>query len=177
LREPEARLPHPEAAERSAMNPFEVQKKMFEEWERNLASYLDKTMRQPEFMQLVGRNLELAMTLQGAVKGHVQKALKALAVPTEEELAGLYRTVNDLESRMLDLEEELEDLKEAAGAAAGGASPDPGEPPGGEGRAPARPAAKARRARGKATAAKPAARKAAPRRPASPKAGASRRGR
>ncbi len=96
------------------MNPFEMQKKMYEEWEKNLGKYLESTMRQPEFMKLVGRNLEATLDLQGAVKGHLQKALKTLAIPTEAELEGLYRTVNQLETKVLDLEEALEDLRDRA---------------------------------------------------------------
>lgn len=96
------------------MNPFEMQKKMYEEWEKNLGKYLESTMRQPEFMKLVGRNLEATLDLQGAVKGHLQKALKTLAIPTEAELEGLYRTVNQLETKVLDLEEALEDLRDQA---------------------------------------------------------------
>lgn len=148
------------------MNPFEIQKKMFEEWERNLASYLEKTMRQPEFMQLVGRNLEMATTLQGAVKGHVQKALKALSVPTEEELTGLYRTVNDLETRMLDLEEQLEDLAPPR-AAAPAAAPAPqvkrAASKQANRKAGRKPAAAKKPAARKPAATKPAAKKTAPR--------------
>lgn len=94
------------------MNPFEQQKKLFEQWEKNLAQYLESTMRQPEFMKLVGKNLEATLDVQGAVKRQVKQTLKALSIPTDEDLGGLYRTVNDLETKVLDLQEEVEDLQD-----------------------------------------------------------------
>lgn len=93
-------------------NPIEFQKKMFEEWEKSLGKYLEDTMRQPEFMKMVGKNLSTSMDFQGALKKNLQKWLKTWDVPTHDELAGLYKTVNSLESRVLDLEDINEDLRE-----------------------------------------------------------------
>jgi hypothetical protein len=98
------------------VNLLEMNKKLFEEWEKNLGRYLEETMRQPEFMKLVGKNLESTLDLQTAVKTQVRKTLRSLSIPTDAELSSLYETVNNLESRLLDMEESLEDLGAAAPA-------------------------------------------------------------
>ena len=74
------------------MNPFEMQKQMFQEWEKNLGKYLEATMRQPEFMKIVGKNLEATMDFQGAVKKQLQKALRAGGIPTDAQLAEMIAT-------------------------------------------------------------------------------------
>jgi uncharacterized protein YukE len=93
-----------------AFNPFDVQKQMMQEFEKNLAQYLDKTMRDPEFMKLVARAMEANLDMRGLLKQNLAPALKALDVPTGDSLAEFFRTVHDLESRLLDLEEVVEDL-------------------------------------------------------------------
>lgn len=98
------------------MNPFEMQKQMYEQWEKNLGKYIEETMRQPEFMKLVGRNLEATLDLQATIKKNLRSTLKTLSIPTEQDLEGLYRSVNDLESRSLDIEEAVEDLRDELAA-------------------------------------------------------------
>jgi polyhydroxyalkanoate synthesis regulator phasin len=125
------RCKEPPAEEGDRVNPFEYQKRLMEQFEKNLASYFEKLMREPSTMQVVTRNLAVSLDLAAAIKKQVHDFLEALAIPTEKDMARLYETVNRLESRVLDLEDELGRLRSGggergargAGARAGGAVP------------------------------------------------------
>jgi len=93
-----------------AFDPFEMQKKMMSEWEKNLGKYIEKTMRQPEFMKLVAANMSSTLDLQAAIKKQTQSLLKNLSLATEDDLARLFETMNAVESRVLDIEERLDSM-------------------------------------------------------------------
>ena len=95
-----------------SFNPFDMQKQMFAEFEKNLGEYVQKTMREPTFMKLVAKNMATNLDVRTVVKKQLEKMLHSLDVPTQESMANLYRTVHDLETRMLDLEEKIEDLED-----------------------------------------------------------------
>ena len=99
-----------------SFNPFDMQKQMFAEFEKNLGEYVQKTMREPVFMKLVAKNMATNLDVRTVVKKQLEKMLQSLDVPTQESMANLYRTVHDLETRMLDLEEKIEDLEEELAA-------------------------------------------------------------
>ena len=107
-----------------SFDPFEYQKKMVQEWEKNLAKYMDKTMRDPGFMQLMSRNLGTSLDVQKMVKDQMQKGLAGLSIPTSEDLKKIYTVLNRVESLLLDLEERVQDL-EARDAREGEATPAP----------------------------------------------------
>jgi BMFP domain-containing protein YqiC len=94
-----------------SFDPFEYQKKMVQEWEKNLAKYMDKTMRDPGFMQLVSRNLGTSLDVQKVVKDQMQKGLAGLSIPTSEDLKKVFTVLNRVESLLLDLEERVTDLE------------------------------------------------------------------
>lgn len=85
---------------------------MFAEFEKNLGEYLQKTMRDPTFMKMVAKNMSTNLDMRSVVKKQLDSMLQTLDVPTQESMANLYRTVHNLETRMLDLEEEVEELSD-----------------------------------------------------------------
>lgn len=94
-----------------SFDPFEYQKKMVQEWEKNLAKYMDKTMRDPGFMQLMSRNLGTSLDVQKVVKDQMQKGLAGLSIPTSEDLKKIYTVLNRMETLLLDLEERVQDIE------------------------------------------------------------------
>ncbi len=102
------------------MNPLEFQmemsKKMFSEWEKNMGEYFDKTLRDQGFLKLVSQNLSQSLDFQGEMQKQMGTVLKAFSIPTEESMQGLYKTVNNLERRMLDLEEKIDQLEDTLAA-------------------------------------------------------------
>lgn len=104
-------------------NPFEMPKAMFAEFEKGLGAYLEKTMRDPAFMKLVSKNMVASLDVQALVKKNMAQVLETMDVPTNATLAGLYQTVHNLETRLLDLEEKVEDLEAQAARAVAPAKP------------------------------------------------------
>lgn len=93
-------------------DPFSMQKKMFDEWEKSTAEYVDKVMRDPSFMKTISQNMGTTLDMQDAIKQQTNKVLESMNVPTEDSLDGLYKTVHNLETRMLDFEEKIDDLSD-----------------------------------------------------------------
>ena len=96
-----------------AFNPFEFQRQMFTEFEKSMAEYLQKTMRDPEFMKLVAQGMQGALDYRGTMKVQIEQVLKTLQLPTEASQEKLYGTLHDMESRVLDLEEQVLDLRQS----------------------------------------------------------------
>jgi outer membrane biosynthesis protein TonB len=80
-------------------------------------------MREPAFMQLVARQMEGSLDLRGLVRSQFEKAAKSLNIPTEDSMSGLYQTVHNLETRLLDLEEKLDEFFEIIGSLKPGPAP------------------------------------------------------
>ena len=104
-------------------NPLDMYKQTMAEFEKGLGDYLQKTMREPAFMQLVARNMEGSLDLRGIVRAQIEKAAKSLSIPTEDSMTGLYQTVHNLETRLLDLEEKLDEFFEIIGSLTPGGVP------------------------------------------------------
>lgn len=92
-------------------NPFELQRKMLGEYEKAMGEFLQTMMRDPAFMRLVAQGMGSALDFQAVTKGQIAGALEAMQLPTPEAVEKLYDTVHRLETRVLDLEEEIADLR------------------------------------------------------------------
>ena len=92
------------------LNPFEIQRQMFTEFEKSFGDYFQKMMREPAFMQLVAQNMNGAMDLRALTKAQVESTLEMLQLPSSETIEKLYETIHQLESKVLDLEEQVEDV-------------------------------------------------------------------
>lgn len=101
-----------------AFNPFEFQRQMFVEFEKSMGEYLQKTMRDPEFMKLMARGMDGALDYRGVMKTQIEATLKTLQLPTEESQEKLYATIHGMETRLLNLEEEVQDLRDTVLSAA-----------------------------------------------------------
>lgn len=94
-----------------AFNPFDFQRQMFMEFEKTMGEYLQKTMRDPEFMKLMAKGMDGALDYRGAMKTQIEATLKTLQLPTEASQEKLYQTLHGMETRVLDLEEEVQGLR------------------------------------------------------------------
>lgn len=91
-------------------NPFDLQRQMLAEYEKAMGELLEKTMRDPAFMRLVAQSMGSALDMQALTRTQIEAALESLQLPTPEMVEKLYDTIHRLESRVLDLEEQVEDL-------------------------------------------------------------------
>jgi len=91
---------------------IDLQRRMYETWERNFGDYLEATLRDPNYLALVGRWWQLSFDWLDLSRACVRPWMQAADVPTNRTLDGLYRSVHDLEMRLLELEERLDDCRQ-----------------------------------------------------------------
>jgi hypothetical protein len=91
------------------MNPWELWKKGFEAWEKTTAEYLEVVLKSPAVLGPAGSLLTAAMKTKSASDRAVASLWGALGLPTKRDQERALHKLNTLESRLLDLEERLED--------------------------------------------------------------------
>ena len=93
------------------MNPWDLWKKSFDAWETATASYLEKVLANPSVLGPAGAMLTAAMKTKAASDRAVAAWWSSWGLPTRRDQERALHKLNQLESRMLDLEEKLEDSK------------------------------------------------------------------
>ena len=91
------------------MNPWELWKKGFEAWEKTTADYLENVMRSPAVLEPAGGLLTAAMKAKVMTDKAVASWWGAWGLPTKRDQERALHKLNSLESRLLDLEEQIED--------------------------------------------------------------------
>jgi BMFP domain-containing protein YqiC len=99
-------------------DPFDINRKLFSEWEKKLAEFMDKRMRDPDFMSLVGKGISTSMDAKSAFDARMDEWFKSLNLPTRHDLERVWTTLNNLETRVIDIEDRLEALESGQRAAA-----------------------------------------------------------
>lgn len=96
-------------------DPFEINRKMFSEWEKKLAEFMDQRMRDPDFMNLVGKGISTSMDAKSAFDKRMEEWFRTLNLPTRHDLEKVWTTLNNLETRVIDIEDRLSALEENSG--------------------------------------------------------------
>jgi len=99
------------------MNPWDMWKKGFEVWEKATADYLDNVMRNPVVLGPAGNLLTVAMKTKAATDRAVANWWGVMGLPTKRDQERALHKLNTLESRILDLEDQLADERDARAAA------------------------------------------------------------
>jgi len=84
-------------------------KKGFDAWEATTARVLDRALRSPILLEPGGAAITVAMKARAASHRAVSQCWSALGLPTRRDQDRVLHTLNQLESRLIDLEEQLED--------------------------------------------------------------------
>jgi len=84
----------------------------FDAWERTTASYLDGMLRNKAMLQPAGAMLTAVMKTKAATDRAVAAWWGAVGLPTKRDQERSLHRINQLESRVLDLQEQLEDALE-----------------------------------------------------------------
>lgn len=89
------------------MNPWDVYKKFFNAWENATAQYMEQVLKSPLLLEPAGAWLSAAM--KAKVKGDQLAAdwWGGLGLPTKRDQERTLHKLNQLESKLLDLEERL----------------------------------------------------------------------
>jgi hypothetical protein len=97
-------------------------KKGFDAWEGATAQYLEHWLRSPLVLGPAGAMLTALFKTRAAGDQALEAWWSALGLPTRRDQERSLHALNQLQSRILDLEEALEDLRARAGHPAEGAT-------------------------------------------------------
>ena len=86
-------------------------KKSFAAWESATARYLEQVMSNPAVLEPAGAMLTAAMKTKTATDRAIASWWAALGLPTRRDQERALHKLNQLESRLLDLEEQLAERK------------------------------------------------------------------
>jgi len=87
-------------------------KKGFDAWESKTAEWLELWMKSPLVLEPMGAALSASMRLKAARERAMAAWWAAMGLPTKVDQERTLHALNQLESRLLDLEERLETMSE-----------------------------------------------------------------
>ena len=93
------------------MNPWQFWKSGFDKWEGATAEYLDGVLRNPSVLGPAGNLMTLAMKTKAATDRAVSQWWGAIGLPTKRDQERALHALNQIQSRLIDLEEKLADLE------------------------------------------------------------------
>ncbi|MBN4059253.1 hypothetical protein JYT22_01215 [Endomicrobium sp. AH-315-J14] len=94
---------------------WESYKKSFYAWENATAKYLEVWMKSPLVLEPMGACMTAAMKSKAKSDRAVAKAWGAMGLPTKRDQERTLHALNEIQSRLIDLEEQLEQQAEAQG--------------------------------------------------------------
>lgn len=90
------------------MNPWEIYKKWFAAWENATANYMETVLKSPLVLEPSGAWLTALMKAKSSTDKAAAGFWGTLGLPTKRDQERALHKLNQLESRLLDLEEKLE---------------------------------------------------------------------
>lgn len=93
------------------MSPWKLWKQMFDAWEGATAEYMDQVVRSPALLEPSGAWLTAMMRLKAASDDVAAACWGAVGLPTRRDQERTLHLLNQLHSRIIDLEERLEDAQ------------------------------------------------------------------
>jgi hypothetical protein len=88
---------------------WDTWKKGFDSWEGATAKLFESVLKSPMVLEPAGSALTAAMKAKTARDQAIAKAWAALGLPTRRDQERILHALNQIQSRLLDLEEKLED--------------------------------------------------------------------
>jgi hypothetical protein len=94
------------------MGPWKIWKSGFDRWESATAEYLDQALQSPAFLGPTGTLLKAVMQSKSATNKAMARGWNKLGLMSREDQDKALHRINQLESLVMDLREEIEDLRE-----------------------------------------------------------------
>ena len=94
---------------------WDMWKKGFDAWENATANYLEVVLKSPLMMTPAGMMLSMAMRSKARMDKAVAHAWGTVGLPSKRDQERTLHQLNQIQSRLLDLEEKLDDLKKSEG--------------------------------------------------------------
>jgi hypothetical protein len=89
------------------MNPWKHYKKWFYAWEGATAKYLETVLQSPLVLEPAGAWLSAALRMKTAGDQAMAQSWGALGLPTKRDQERTLHALNQIQSRLIDLEERL----------------------------------------------------------------------
>ncbi len=93
------------------MNPSKTWKRAFDAWESTTARYLEAVAKNPLILRPAGLMLTAVMRSKAASDKAAATWWGSLGLPTKRDQERLLHAVNQLESRLIDLEDQLAETR------------------------------------------------------------------
>lgn len=92
---------------------WETWKKGFDTWEQKTAEMMESMLKSPMVLQPMGNMLTATMKMKAASDKAVAQWWAMMGLPTRRDQERTLHALNQLNSRLIDLEEKLADLERA----------------------------------------------------------------
>ena len=96
------------------MMGWDLFKKSFDAWENATAKYLETVMKSPLVLEPAGAMMTAFMKQKAATDAALAKAWGAAGLPTKRDQERTLHALNQIQSRLIDLEERLEAQSKSA---------------------------------------------------------------
>jgi hypothetical protein len=90
---------------------WQAWKRGFAAWEQSTSQYMDKLLQNPGVLGPAGAMLTAAMKTKAAADRALEAWWTAWGLPTRRDQERALHKLNQLESRMMDLEEQLQEIE------------------------------------------------------------------
>lgn len=90
------------------MNLWDTWKKGFYSWENTTAQHLETVLKSPLVLEPSGALLSVALKVKAAADRRAEAVWGALGLPTKRDQERTLHALNQIQSRLLDLEEKLD---------------------------------------------------------------------
>ncbi|PKK90742.1 MAG: hypothetical protein CVV64_07640 [Candidatus Wallbacteria bacterium HGW-Wallbacteria-1] len=90
----------------------EMMKNMYQNWEKAVSENLEKMVRDQGFISEMAKAMASSMSGQASAKKMMDETLVSMNLPTRGELVKALQKLTDIEERVIDLSETLEDLRD-----------------------------------------------------------------
>lgn len=90
----------------------EIMKNMYQNWEKAVSENLEKMVRDQGFISEMAKSLAASMSGQASAKKMMDETLISMNMPTRGELVKALQKLTDVEERLIDLSEAVEDLRD-----------------------------------------------------------------
>lgn len=95
---------------------WDVWKKGFDAWEGATAQYLEQVLKSPMVLTPGGAMLTAAMKTRAASDKAVEAWWAAMGLPTRRDQERTMHALNQIQSRLIDLEEQLAEARKQGGS-------------------------------------------------------------
>lgn len=95
------------------MTPWELWKKGFYAWEKHTAEYMETVLKSPAVLTPGGYMLSQMMKGKASTNKAMTGLWGTLGLPTKHDQERMLHAINQLQSHVYDLQEQLEDVKNA----------------------------------------------------------------